>query len=162
MRTWLCSLRLRCQQLAHAVGGLLFLSLFVVFVVQIVARFGLNQPLPWSDELAVVLYLWVILWASAFMVPEREHVAFDLVFNQLAARGQAVLRLMGHTLMGTLAGVALPASWDYVRFMAREGTPVLELPFMWVFLPLVLLLLALVVRSALGVWQALRDWRGRA
>ena len=45
----------------------------------------------------------------------------------------------------------MPASWDYVHFMRREGTPVLGIPFMWVFLPFVLLLAALVVRSALGV-----------
>ena len=55
-----------------------------------------------------------------------------------------------------LAAWALPASWDYVRFMAREGTPVLGLPFSWVFLPFALLLVALVVRSAVGVWRALR------
>ena len=48
------------QRLSHAVGGLLFVSLFGVFVVQIGARFGFNQPLPWTDELAVVLYLFVI------------------------------------------------------------------------------------------------------
>ena len=144
---------------ADAFGGLLFLSLFAVFVVQIGARFGLNQPLPWTDELAVVLYLWVILWASAFMVPEREHVAFDLLFNALAPQGQALLRVLGHGLMGGLALLALPACWDYVHFMAREGTPVLGLPFMWVFLPLVLLLLAWVVRSIDGMACAVQDWR---
>lgn len=147
------------QRLSHAFGGLLFLSLFVVFVVQIGARFVLNQPLPWTDELAVVLYLWVIMWASAFMVPEREHVAFDLVLNAASAQTQLVLRMLGHVLVGTLALLSLPASWDYVRFMAREGTPVLELPFMWVFLPLVLLLASWSVRSIWGVVQVVREWR---
>jgi TRAP-type C4-dicarboxylate transport system permease small subunit len=153
MRTW----ALWWQRLANAVGGILFLMLFGMFVLQIAARFGLDQPLPWTDELAVVLYLWVIVWASAFMVPERDHVAFDLLFNHASARTQAVLRCVGHALMGSLAAISLPASWDYVRFMAREGTPVLDLPFMWVFMPLCWLLLALVVRSLVGVVQAWRD-----
>ena len=148
-----------CRHLANAVGGLLFLSLFGVFVIQIAARFGFNQPLPWTDELAVVLYLWVILWASAFMVPEREHVAFDLLYNAVGPRAQALLRLFGHALGGTLACVALPASWDYVTFMAREGTPVLGLPFMWVWMPFVALLLAWIARSLMGIVQAVRDWR---
>ena len=158
LHTW----ALRLQRLANAVGGVLFLLLFGVFVLQIGARFGWNQPLPWTDELAVVLYVWVIAWASAFMVPEREHVAFDLLFNHVSPRSQAGLRCVGHALMGILAAVCLPASWDYVRFMAREGTPVLELPFMWVFMPLCWLLLALVVRSVLGVLQALRDLQASA
>ena len=52
---------------------------------------------------------------------------------------------------------ALPACWDYVLFMHREGTPVLGVSFLWVFLPFVMLLAALVVRSAIGIWRA---WRG--
>ncbi len=62
MLTWL-------RRGADAIGAGLFALLFVVFIVQIVARFGFDRPLPWTDELAVILYLWVILWAAAFMVP---------------------------------------------------------------------------------------------
>jgi TRAP-type C4-dicarboxylate transport system permease small subunit len=40
--------------------------------------------------------------------------------------------------------------------MRREGTPVLDIPFMWVYLPVVLLLLALVVRSVYAIWNAAR------
>ena len=40
--------------------------------------------------------------------------------------------------------------------MAREGTPVLEMPLMWVYLPFVLLMVALVVRSTWAIWQAVR------
>lgn len=144
------------RKTAHALGGLMFLGLFLVFLVQITARFGFNQPLPWTDELAVVLYLWVILWAAAFMVPEREHVMFDLLWNRVGLRARRAMRIAGHLMIGSLAAVALPASWDYVHFMAREGTPVLGLSFEWVFLPFVLLLLALVVRSLHGIWLACR------
>ncbi|MEK9802914.1 MAG: TRAP transporter small permease [Curvibacter sp.] len=144
------------RKAGHALGGLMFLGLFLVFLVQITARFGFGQPLPWTDELAVVLYLWVILWASAFMVPEREHVAFDLLWNSAGPRLRRAMRIAGHLMIGSLAAVAVPASWDYVHFMGREGTPVLGLSFEWVFLPLLLLLLALVVRSLWGLWCACR------
>jgi TRAP-type C4-dicarboxylate transport system permease small subunit len=146
------------RRAAHGLGGLMFVCLFAVFLIQIGARFGLNKPLPWTDELAVVLYLWVILWASAFMVAEREHVVFDLVWNSVGPRVRRAMRIAGHLMIGSLAAIALPSSWDYVRFMAREGTPVLGLSFQWVFLPFVLLLLALMVRSAWGIWDA---WHGR-
>jgi TRAP-type C4-dicarboxylate transport system permease small subunit len=44
--------------------------------------------------------------------------------------------------------------------MAREGTPVLGVPFMWVFVPFVLLLLALVVRSVREVAALFRRRTG--
>ncbi len=144
------------QRGAHAVSGILFIALFAVFLIQIAARFGLNQPLPWTDELAVILYIWVILWTAALVVPEREHVVFDLVWNSVGRRSRQIMTITGNLLVGGLALVGLPATWDYVHFMQREGTPVLGLPLMWVFLPLVLLMAALVVRSAWAIWQALR------
>jgi TRAP-type C4-dicarboxylate transport system permease small subunit len=143
------------KKAANAIGGGLFLTLFIVFIIQITARFGFNKPLPWTDEAAVILYVWVILWAAAAVVPEREHVVFDLVWNSLGRRARQVMQITGNLLVGGLALVALPASWDYVHFMAREGTPVLNMPFMWVYLPFVLLLAALVVRSAWAIWNAL-------
>lgn len=143
------------RTLVNAIGGLLFLALFLTFLIQIAARFGFNQPLPWSDELAVVLYLWVILWACAFVVPEKEHVMFDLVWNSVSPTTQRVMRTVGHTLIGGLALAAIPASWEYVHFMAREKTAVLGLSFEWVFLPFVLLLIALAARSGHGLIQAM-------
>ncbi len=142
------------QKTANAIGGSLFLTLFVVFLVQIAARFGFGKPLPWTDEAAVVLYLWVILWSAALVVPQREHVVFDLLWNSAGKRMRQAMQIVGNLLIGGLALVALPASWDYVCFMARERTPVLDIPFMLVFMPFIVLLLALVLRSASAIWQA--------
>ena len=125
------------------VGVALFASLFAVFVLQITARFVFSRPLPWTDELAVILFIWIIIWAAAFMVPRQDHVAFDVIFNLFGNRGRGFALTAGNLLTGTLALWALPATWDYVRFMNREGTPVLGISFMWVFLPFVFLLLKL-------------------
>jgi TRAP-type C4-dicarboxylate transport system permease small subunit len=144
------------KKVANAIGGGLYLTLFIVFVIQVTARFGFNKPLAWTDELAVILYVWIILWAAAFVVPEREHVAFDLLWNSAGHRIRQAMRIVGNLLVGTLAVCAIPATWDYVTFMKREGTPVLGLPFMWVFMPFVFLLVALVVRSAWAIWQAVK------
>ena len=141
---------------ANVLGGGLFLTLFVVFVVQITARVVFNKPIAWTDEAAVILYVWIILWSAAVIVPEREHVVFDLVWNSVNRRTRQVMRIAGNLLIGGLALAALPATWDYVRFMAREGTPVLDIPFMWVFLPFVLLMVALVIRAVWAIWNAFR------
>ena len=153
MRVWL-------KRGADAVGVALFAALFVTFIVQITARFVFDRPLPWTDELAVILYVWVILWAAAFMVPARDHVVFDLVYNAAGPRTRRGMLVLGSVMIGSLAAYAVPGSWDYVRFMAREGTPVLGLPFSWVFIPFVLLLLALAVRSVLEVVALLRRRNG--
>jgi TRAP-type transport system small permease protein len=148
--------RLKLQQLANAIGVGLFIALFIVFLIQITARFFFNKPLPWTDEMAVILYVWVILWACATMVPAKDHVVFDLAYNAVPANAKRGFALLGAVLIGSLAAYALPGSWDYVQFMKREGTPVLGIPFNWVFMPFVLLLAALLLRGLVTVYQVLR------
>jgi len=55
------------------------------------------------------------------------------------------MKITGNLLIGSLALVALPASWDYVHFMAREGTPVLGC-----FLDVSVLLLLFVTKALTG------------
>ena len=71
-------------------------------------------------------------------------------------RVRQAMRVAGNLLVGGLAGVALPASWDYVHFMGREGSPVLGISFMWIYLPFVLLLVAIVLRCLWATVQALQ------
>ncbi len=149
MQRWL-------KKAANAIGGGLFLTLFIVFLIQIAARFGFGKPLAWTDEAAVILYIWVILWSAAVVVPEREHVVFDLIWNSVGHRSRQVMQIAGNLLIGGLALAGLPASWDYVHFMSRESSPVLSISMMWVFVPFVLLMVALVIRSTLAIWNAIR------
>ena len=150
------NVRRSCKNAANIIGGGLFLAMFVLFVIQVTARFVFNQPIVWTDEAVVILYVWIILWGCAAIVPEREHVMFDLVWNSVGLRARQVMQIVGNLMLGGLALAGLPASWDYVHFMNREGTPVLNVSFMWVYLPFVLLLAALVIRAVLNIRDALR------
>jgi TRAP-type C4-dicarboxylate transport system permease small subunit len=142
---------------AHAVGVVLFALLFITFIIQITARFVFNHPMAWTDELAVIVYIWVVLWGAAFVVRDREHVVFDLAYNGASPAVQRIMRLVGCLALAGLVGYALAGNWDYVWFMKRENTPVLGIPFVWVFLPFMFLLVSLVIRNAWGVLQILRQ-----
>ena len=145
---------------ANAIGVALFGALFLVFIIQIVARFVLNHPMAWTDELAVVLYIWTMLWCAAFVVQGHEHVRFDLAYNAVSPVAQRLMRLVGSLTLAGLVGYGLAGNWDYIWFMRREKTPVLDISFLWVFVPFMFLLVSLVVRNVWSVWTTLRQAQG--
>lgn len=150
----------RLQSAANAFGVLLFALLFLVFVVQVVARFAFNQPLAWTDEAAVVLYLWAILWGAACICKDRENVAFDLLYHKATPSVRRLMALTACALIGVLAAWGLPGALDYIHFMQRERTPVMGLPLHWVFAPFGILLLALALRYAWRIVRLLgRHWQ---
>lgn len=145
---------------ADVVGVLLFALLFLVFVVQVTARFAFDRPLPWTDEAAVVLYLWAVLWGAALVCKDREQVAFDLLYQHASPQVRRFMALSAAVLVGGLSAWALPGTLDYIYFMRRESSAVLGLPLHGVFLPFAVLLLALVARYAIRSWRLLgHDWK---
>jgi TRAP-type C4-dicarboxylate transport system permease small subunit len=94
----------------------------------------------------------MVLWCAAFVVQGREHVRFDLAYNAASPLGQRVMRLVGSATLVGLVGYGLAGNWDYVWFMRRERTPVLDISFLLVFVPFIFFLVSLVVRNAHSVW----------
>lgn len=145
---------------AEVVGAAIFAAMFGAFLLQVFMRYVVNRPLGWSDELSVILYVWGIFWGAAFVATEREHVAIDLVYATLPDRGKRLFALLGALVVAGLFGAALPATADYIRFMARERTSVLGLRFDVVFAPFLLFLAAVTLRALLRLWRlASRRWR---
>ena len=145
-----------CEAVAAAAFGLLFLT----FVFQVVMRFVFNKPLAWSDELIVVLYIFVVFWSAATLIKEKEHVMLDLVYAALPLGGKRIFSLLGALLTAGLLLYALPASFDYVKFMHREKTPVLDIPFSYVFAPFILFVAVICVRYFVKFCQLLGgNWR---
>ena len=114
---------------ADLIGAVLFAAMFLSLVLQVLFRFVFGAPRAWTEELATIAYVWVIFWGCAFSVPLAAHVAVDMVVPHFAPRTRRVLYALGLGALAALFLWALPGVADYLRFMLRERTPVLDLPF---------------------------------
>jgi TRAP-type C4-dicarboxylate transport system permease small subunit len=103
--------------------------MFLALVFQVTFRFVLGAPAAWTEEVAAIAYLWVIFWGCAFSVPLAAHVAVDMVVPPFAPAARRVLYALGLAALAACFLWALPGIADYLRFMLRERTPVLDLPF---------------------------------
>ena len=59
--------------------------MFAAFILQIVFRYLLNWPTGWTNEISVMLWIWLVLWGAAFVVREEEEIRFDLFYASAAA-----------------------------------------------------------------------------
>ena len=60
---------------AENVAAAMLAVMFAAFVVQIVFRYLFNFPVGWASELSVIMWLWLVLWGSSFVLKEKEHLA---------------------------------------------------------------------------------------
>lgn len=67
----------------------ILMALAVIIVsAQIVTRFVLKTPLPWSEELARYMFIWLVWVGAAFATKERKHIRIDVVVSRLPQIGQ--------------------------------------------------------------------------
>ncbi|MEO7401325.1 MAG: TRAP transporter small permease subunit [Polaromonas sp.] len=153
-------LRQRAVRMAEGIAAAVFALLFLTFVVQVAMRFLFDRPLAWSDELIVVLYILMVFWSAATLLKEKEHVMLDLVYEALPPGGQRLFGLIGAALTAGLLLVLLPEAFDYVRFMHREKTPVLDIPFSYVFAPFILFVVVICMQYIVKFCRLLgRNWQ---
>jgi C4-dicarboxylate transporter DctQ subunit len=113
--------------------ALMLAIMFTVFILQIVFRYLLNFPIGWTHEVSVIMWLWMVLFGSAFVVRDSEEIRFDIFY---AAAGGWVKRAMvistGLTMV-VLFSVSLPAVIDYITFMKVEKTAYLDIRFDYLY-----------------------------
>jgi len=132
--------------------------MFLAFVVQIVFRYLFNFPIGWSSELTVVMWLWLVLWGSAFVLGEKEEIRFDLIYSAVRPRVRIGMAIVCALAIIGLYGASLKASFDYVSFMKVEKSSYLKVRMDWLYSIYIVFLVAIIVRY---LWLLSRLLRGK-
>lgn len=149
----------RLRRLAEAIVIALFGAMVIVFAANIVGRFGFNRPIIWADEVLVLLMIWCTFLTGAFVLRERDHVVFDLIYERFAPAGRRRVAIAGSIGLVAILLAAMPGMLGYIAFLWRERTNVLEIRLDIAYSCFGIFLIAVVVgRSMLlfRLWRA--DW----
>ena len=154
------SARKGLRTFAEAMGAFLLLAMFAAFLLQVFARYILNDPIGWTQEFVLIAYIWIVFWCAAFLLREREHITFDMVFASLPLGARRVMAAILTILIGAAFASALPATVDYIAFMKIEKSPILRIRFDVLYSIFGLFMIAVVVASILRIKRlAGRDWQ---
>ncbi len=154
------TLRAGLERGAEFVAAAIFAVMFGAFLLQVFMRYVVNDPLRWSLEVSLIAYVWIVFWSAAFLVKERDHVAFNMFYAAARPALRRVLAILGTAAIGGAFVAAFPATYDFVSFMGIDRTWVLELRFDLVFSVFLLFMIAVILRSALQLGRLFsRRWR---
>jgi C4-dicarboxylate transporter, DctQ subunit len=133
----------------------MLLAMFAAFILQIIFRYLLNFPVGWTNEVSVILWLWIVLFGAAFVVREEEEIRFDLIYAAAGASTRRIMFVISAVALVALYGLALPATIDYVTFMKVETTAYLKIRFDLLFSIYLIFIVAVIARYLWLAWQAL-------
>ncbi len=149
MRRWLHA---RADNVAVA----LLAAMFVTFIVQIVWRYVVNDPLAWTLEVCLTTWLWLVFWGAALVLREGDHVRFDMLYLMAGAKLRRALALAAALAVATAFVVSMPATFDYITFYKIKSSATLGIRLDIVFSIYALFAVAMVVRYGWRAWTLVR------
>jgi TRAP-type C4-dicarboxylate transport system permease small subunit len=107
--------------------------MFGVFLIQIVFRYVINLPIGWTQEISVVMWVWMVLFGTAFVVRDHEEIRFDILYGTVSEPTRRIMVVICALAVVILFGISLPAVLDYIGFMKVEKTAYLKIRFDWLY-----------------------------
>ncbi|HPD91187.1 MAG: TRAP transporter small permease subunit [Rhodobacter sp.] len=143
------------RRLSEVAATLGFGALAGLLAYTVWQRYVMGTPSSWSDEFAMILFLWLIFGAAALVVPYRDQIAVGLLVDTVPAPWRRWLEVLGAALAGAILLATLPVTMDYIAFLWRERTPALRWRLNHVYLIFALfqglIALGLLLRALIGL-----------
>ena len=113
------------------------MALMVVVVTwQVVSRYAMGDPSPWTEEVARMLLIWVGLLGGVYAYREKAHLGLDLLYQKVGSIGKRRLEIITDVSCGLFALAVLVVgggSLVQLTWELKQTTAVLGIPMAWVY-----------------------------
>ena len=145
------------QRRADNVAVALLAAIFLSFILQIVSRYILRQPLGWTLEACLLAWLWLVFWSSAFTLKDEDHVRFTILYDAARPPVRRIYMLITAICIVSALVISFLPTLDFVAFMKIEKTSLLKVRFDFVFSIYLIFSVAIIARYTWRVSELLRN-----
>jgi len=147
----------RVERVEEVAAMIFFTIMFTSILVGVFWRYVLNDPLIWTVNAAAIAFIWMVLIAAGLPNWADEHIQFDLLYGRMSPRWKRASRMVGNLLLVVAFALPIPATWDYLVFIAPDSVTGLPLKFNLAFAVVLWFLAATVVHRGRLLVIDIRD-----
>ena len=172
---------MRLTRTAEFIAAMVLAVIFITFLLQIFTRYGAKiawlmpispvadwmltlEPIGWTVNLISLLWVWLIFFGCSFFVKDKDHVAFDIIYQAVPPKAQKAMLVAGSLIIAGAMFVSFVPTWEAIfgsRLMELKKIQTLRMPITgdriaikWMFASYILLMLAVVVQSTWRIFKA--------
>jgi len=130
-RSWLGYLDRALQHLIEAAAAILIVVETTVLLAGVVARYVFQRPLIWSDDLASLLFIWLIMLGAVIALRRGAHMRLTLLVNANAPQLRPWLESTAVAVTAVFFVAMLQPAYEYTVDEAFITMPGLGLSSAW-------------------------------
>ncbi len=140
--------------LEFAIVACLAIMAILVFG-NVVLRYAFNSGIAESEELARLLFVWLIFMGAILASVQHAHIGVDTLVAKLPTVGKKILILATGALMLIACGIFIYGGWQQTVINLDNTYPVLGISYMWLYVVAVVFGIGMAIAIAYNIWDAL-------
>ena len=131
--------------------GTIFIGIIVFY--NVIMRYIFRKPIHWTTEITSLTLVFITFLGAAYMVKERKHIKFTLIYERLHGSGKRIVDIL-NSLAGIIFSIVLAwESWKATKIaiMTNMRTPSLlatpyYIPYLVITVGAIMIALEFLVR----------------
>ena len=109
--------------------GTVTLGIMTILVVyQVITRYVFNAPSPFSEALSQYLFVWMIMFGSAYVYGSREHLTIDLLKDKFSPKLNMIVEVIANVcVFAFIVLVCVYGGWKYTASQVNRIDPSLHI-----------------------------------
>jgi TRAP-type C4-dicarboxylate transport system permease small subunit len=138
--------------------AIIMFSLVLVVFTQVVLRYVVRTSLPWTEEMARYLFIWLIFIASSVAVKKKQLLGIDFLVIHFSENTQRHLNILSLVLSLVFSVVVILKGCDLINRSRDQISPMLHMSmsFIYIIIPMSYLIIGL-----LFLWQLYNSFRSK-
>lgn len=158
------------SKVSEGFAALMMAAIFCTFILQIVVRYAVGSSwftatfggvidasyFGWTVEFILVLWLWTIFWGNAFVVRDRDHVTFDIIYNVVSPKTRTVLTIVGALIIVVALWSSIGPTYDRMKLLRLKSSATLPVKMFPIYSIYFVFLAAVGLRYLWRAWACIR------
>jgi TRAP-type C4-dicarboxylate transport system permease small subunit len=124
------------RALSQLVEGVLLVMMVVLCLdvfLGVFSRYVIGRTFTWYDEIARLLFVWIVFLGAAVGVRRAAHFRLHLLIDRLGPGGRRLAHAVGVLALIGFGLVLIQQGWKLVELGQFQRTPVMGLSKQWIY-----------------------------
>lgn len=108
--------------------GVMFIFLMVLLTIQVISRYVFRHSFPWTEELAVFVFVWMSFLGIAGSIKPRRHIRIDAFISILPFKVRKIFLIAADIVFIGFCLYVLPPFMEILGTLGGATTPLLKIP----------------------------------
>lgn len=111
-------------------GTVLFIGMMILLTLQVITRYFLKHSFTWTEEVATLMFIWMVYLGSSAAVLEGKHLRIDLFLSMMRGRLKKAALLFTNLVTMVFCGyIIFPLTNIIMTLQKRNSvTPLVRFP----------------------------------